>query len=95
MKQLLQTNLFRESKITNRRQELIKEFVDSINLERQGTKYKSVTGKEIAVRLGKAQMSERELELFLSECKEYKNIHGSFGKRFYGGFKRHDWNKMV
>jgi hypothetical protein len=84
------TNLFnKETKITNRRQEVVKEFVDAINLERQGTKYKPVTGKQIAIRLG--GLPTRELELFLAECNDYRNRNGSFGKRFYGGFKEHDY----
>ena len=32
-----------------------------------------------------------KLTYLLSECKDYKNRNGSFGKRFWGEFKKHDW----
>lgn len=75
-----------KDKITNERQSIIKEFVDEINKERIGTKFKPVTGRLIGVKLGILK-TNRELYAFLSECKDYKNRGGQFGKRFFGGFK--------
>ena len=72
--------------ITNERQTIVKSFVDEINKERDVTKLKPVTGRQIGVKLGVLKTNE-ELYEFLSICKDYKNRHGSFGKRFWGGFK--------
>lgn len=72
--------------ITNERQTIIKEFVNEINSER-GTKMKPLTDKYIAVKLGILKTNE-ELYQFLSECRDYKKRKGSFGKRFFGGFKK-------
>jgi len=72
--------------ITNERQSIVKEFVDEINKERDGTKYKPVTGRGIAMKLSILKSNE-ELYQFLSECRDYKNRQGSFGKRFFGGYK--------
>lgn len=73
--------------ITNERQSIIKEFVDEINKERDPVKYKPVTGRQISVMLGVLKSND-ELYQFLSECKDYRNRHNSFSKRFFGGFKQ-------
>lgn len=72
-------------KLTNERQAVIKEFVDVINQERIGTKFKPVTGKSIALML--AHLSMQDLYYFLSVCKDYKNRSGSFSKCYYGALK--------
>jgi len=64
---------------------IVKEFVDEINSER-GTKMKPLTPRYIAVKLGILKTNQ-ELYEFLSECRDYKKRNGSFGKRFFGGFK--------
>ena len=64
---------------------LIKDFVDELNLERVGTKYKPLTSKIVAIKLG--HLSEFDLEAFLSICRDYKNRGGSFSKRWFGGLK--------
>lgn len=83
-----------ESNIVNKRQSIIKQFVDEINQERpcsyknaQGKKItlKPVTGKYIAIKL--SHLTEFDLTYFLSECKDYKNRNGSFSKRFFGSLK--------
>lgn len=71
--------------ITNERQQIISQFVKEINDER-GTKMKPLTDKYIAVKLGILKTNQ-ELYEFLSECRDYKSRNGSFGKRFFGGFK--------
>jgi hypothetical protein len=72
--------------ITNERQSIVKQFVDELNKERDVTKYKPYQDKYIAVKLGVLKTNQ-ELYEFLSECRDYKNRNGSFGKRFFGGFK--------
>jgi hypothetical protein len=78
---------FKKPKITNERQTIIKEFVDAINRERIGTKFKPITARAVAIKLGMLK-SNRELYEFLSECKDYKNRNGSFGKRFFGSYNK-------
>lgn len=72
--------------ITNERQSIIKQFIDEINSERKHEKLKPLTDKHIAVKLGILKTNE-DLYAFLSECRDYKKRSGSFGKRFFGGFK--------
>jgi hypothetical protein len=72
--------------ITNERQSIIKQFVDEINQERTQEKMKPLTSRYIAIKLGILKSND-ELYQFLSECKDYKKRNGSFGKRFFGGFK--------
>lgn len=73
------------SKITNERQDIIRQFVDEINTEREGTAYKKIWPKVVAIKLG--HLKKDELYWFLSTCKEYKAKHGSFSKAFFGALK--------
>lgn len=72
--------------IRSERAYIISQFVEAINVERIGTKFKPITGRAVAIKLGILKTNQ-ELYEFLSECKDYKNRHDSFGKRFFGGFK--------
>jgi len=47
---------------------------------------KPLTSRYIAIKLGILKSND-ELYQFFSECKDYKKRNGSFGKRFFGGFK--------
>lgn len=76
----------KENKITNERQYVISLFVDEINKERINTKYKPITGRAVAIKLGLLK-TNHDLYAFLSECRDYKHRKGSFGKRFFGGAK--------
>jgi len=80
-------NLFnkKEDKIVNRRQELLKEIIDNINREREGTKYKKVSARAIAIKV--SHLKEHDLEYTLSICKDYRNRKGSFSKCFFGMLK--------
>jgi len=69
------------------RASIVKEFIDEINHERAISKMKPLTDRHIAVKLGILK-SNQELYEFLSECRDYKKRNGSFGKRFFGGFKK-------
>lgn len=75
-----------KSSITNRRQEIIKVFVDEINKERRGTKWKAVTGRSIALKM--SHLSEPDMYYFLSQCRDYKNRNHSFSKCFFGSLKQ-------
>jgi len=68
------------------RASIVKEFIDEINKERAIHKMEPLTDKHIAVKLGILK-SNQELYEFLSECRDYKKRNGSFGKRFFGGFR--------
>lgn len=72
--------------ITNERQSIVKEFVLEINSEREKINLKPLTDRYIAIKLGILK-TNTELYQFLSECRDYKKRNGSFGKRFFGGFK--------
>lgn len=70
-------------KITNSRQLIIKDFIDIINLERKGTKYKPLTARAIAIKL--SHLSEQDLHFFYKKCSNAK----SFSKCFWGCLKNY------
>lgn len=78
--------LNRRSKANNERASIVEEFVKEINEERKGTKWKQVTGTQIAVKLGHIK-DESDLYFFLKKCREYKVKSGSFSKCFFGALK--------
>ena len=78
------------SKATNERASVVEEFVTAINLERKGTKYKPVKAKRIAIQLSVFK-DLWELRQFLSICKEYGTLKGSFSRRYFGGFRKQGW----
>ena len=65
-------------KITSERQELIQRFVDKINLERVGTKWKPVTARQINVLI--SFLKTPDLYWLLGECERAP----SFSKKFFG-----------
>lgn len=75
-----------EKNIKSERAEVVKSFLDEINLEREGTKYNKLTAKAIACKLGHIK-ELGDLYYFLSECKDYKKRNGSFSKYFFGALK--------
>lgn len=68
-------------KITGERQELIQRFVDKINLERVGTKFKPVIWKQINGLVAHVRVSD--LYWFYKECENAL----SFSKKFFGILK--------
>jgi len=80
--QLKDLNLTVKS-VTSERAEIVKMFVDEINKEREGTKWKPVTGRSVAIQLS-CLKTNFELYNWLSQCRDYKNRNGSFGKIYYG-----------
>ena len=74
--------LKKETTITNERQLLIKDFLDKINAERKGTKYKQLTARAVAIKL--SHLSSFDLKYFYKKCDSYKE---SFSKCFFGCLK--------
>ena len=68
-------------KITSERQELIQRFVDKVNLERVGTKFKPVIWKQINGLV--AQVKIGDLYWLYKECER----GDSFSKKFFGILK--------
>ena len=91
--ELLQQPLFQVKTPNSERASIIQMFVDEINAEREGTKWRKVTGQEIAVQLSPIK-TNWELYNWLSQCRDYKNRNGSFGKIYYGALdlkkKKHE-----
>ena len=70
-----------KSKINNERALILSDFVAKINMEREGTMFKKVTGQQIAVKL--AHLSLQDLYYLFGMCLKGK----SFGKVFFGSLK--------
>lgn len=64
---------------------LIEEMTNAINLERVGTKYKPMTLRAVAVKIG--HIETKDLYYLLSICNDSKNRCGSFSKCFFGSLK--------
>lgn len=75
-----------KSRITNERQDIIRQFLEEINKERLGSKYKPMTARGVAIKVGHLK-DNHTLYYFLSECKSYKHRNGSFSKYFFGALK--------
>lgn len=71
----------KKSSITSKRQMLLKDFVENLNLERSGSKYPPLTGKVVAIKL--FHLSEFDLSAFYSSCKDAQRRNGSFSKYFW------------
>jgi len=66
-----------------RRQELIQQFVDEINIGRRSTRFPPIDAKRINSQY-LWTMSTWELEVFFKDCSSSDN----FGKKFFGSFKK-------
>ena len=75
-----------KSKITSQRAWIISQFLEEINKERIGTKFKPMTGRGVAMKLSHLT-DNQTLYYFLSTCKDAKNRRGSFSKCFFGSLK--------
>ena len=84
---VLKYQLDRKSKHKTEIGEIISEFVNEINKEREGTKYPKVTYMQIYTKLGAINKDKFALNVFLSECRDAKRRNGSFGKLFYAKTK--------
>ena len=71
----------RPLKLTSERQECIQRFVDKINLERIGTKFRPVTWKQTNGLV--AHVKVADLYWLYKECER----GGSFSKKFFGILK--------
>jgi len=66
----------------NARSYAVSLFVERINDERKGTKYKPMTSKGVAMKL--SHVKTGELHGFYKQCESYD---GSFSKCFFGSLK--------
>ncbi len=64
---------------------LVTQVVNEINIERKNTKWKPVSYISVLRKLNKK--SESDIYICLSNCRDYKNRNGSFGKCFWGSLK--------
>lgn len=78
-----------QSKIVNERQFILSQFLEEINKERLGTKYKPMTGKGVAMKLAHLK-DNYTLYYFLSSCRDYQKRKGSFSRYFFGALKVKD-----
>lgn len=72
---------FNRKEDLSRRASLVKEFVEALNKEREGTKYKPLQPAYVATRL--AFLDTWDLSMFLVQCRKAK----SFGKTFFWAIK--------
>jgi len=70
-----------ENKINSERAMLINDFLVEINKEREGTTYKPMTARGVAIKLG--HIPTNELYYFYKVCFKSK----SFGRTFFGALK--------
>ena len=71
--------------IKTERGELLEFFLEKINNERKGTKYKPISIKFLAVKLG--YLSIKDLYYVKSVGLDYEHRHGSFSKYLFGATK--------
>lgn len=92
-------------KTVSRRGEANEKFFDMIDKESADRKWryfdkKTNTYKKIrpinrryySIKMNTVFKSVDELRRFWSECRDYQLKHGSFSRRFYGGFNKQTWN---
>lgn len=72
----------RKSKINSERASIIAEFVEEINKERIGTRWKPASPRAIAMKVSHLK-TNHDLYFLLSKCKKAK----SFGACFFGELK--------
>lgn len=75
----------KKTKITNKRQFILSQFVEEINKEREGTKWKPIHPRAVAIKTHHLKIPD--LESFFSICMDYKHKKGSFSKCFWGCLK--------
>jgi len=69
--------------IKSERSFILSEIIDQLNAERQGTKYKPVIPKVIAIKTSHLKLND--LRDFHKQCLTYKKENkGDYGKCFYG-----------
>ncbi len=59
-----------KSTIVNERQEIIKQFLDSLNTEREGTKWKPLSARAVAIKVG--HIKTGDLYAFKKQCEQAK-----------------------
>lgn len=67
------------------RGDLLEKFLQKVNNERKGTKYKPMTMKLLAIKL--SHVKTADLYYLDSVCKDYENRSGSYSKCLFGSLK--------
>ncbi len=78
---------FNRKEDLSHRAQLIKEFTEKLNREREGTKWKPLEPRSVAILLG--HLNTWDVGIFLGSCKDSKN----FSARFWWGLKVKKENK--
>lgn len=65
-----------KDKITNERQDVVRQFVERLNAERDGIKYKKLSPAAVAVKL--SHLNVQDLYYFLRVCKDAKSFSAFF-----------------
>ena len=74
--QLPEVKRFNRKEDLSQRASLIKEFLERLNKEREGTTWKPLTARAVAVKLG--HLDTWDIGIFLAKCKEAKSFTGCF-----------------
>jgi len=90
--------------VKSNRQDALEYFFDMVDKESAENKWryfdkKTMKYKKImpinrrwySIKMNMVFKNVEELRIFYSECLQYKHKHGSFSKRFKGGFKQQNW----
>jgi len=94
----------KEEKGASRRKDALKYFFDAVDKESEeiGWKYfdkktqkykklKPINRVAYSIKMNMVFKDVEELRTFYSECRAYQLKHGSFSRRFYGGFHKQNW----
>lgn len=91
----LENYVIKETNFRSERDELVGKFVEKINRDRAGTKYRKVDAPWFNAfmknKLGRT-MKNGELYSFYKYCEEY---NGAFSKIFFGSFKEQAWQQST
>lgn len=89
LEQLAKSYILKKEKSKHKTEEgeIISEFMNEINLERIGTKFRKVNFMSVRTKLEAIANNKQAMREFLSNCKDSKSRSGSFSKCFYGALK--------
>ena len=82
----LQRYLIPQTKARTEEGEIIDQFLVELNKERGNRK--PLTHMAVKMKLYAIKDKKLDLLQFLSQCKDYRNRKGSFGKCFFGALKK-------
>jgi len=90
--------------VRSNRQDALEYFFDMIDKEsadrkwkyfdKKTNKYKKlrpINRRAYSIKMNTIFKNVEELRVFYAECMAYKHKHGSFSRRFFGGFNKQTW----